>query len=432
MTLVYALLLLVSPMIDPSGHWEGIIHGPNVAIEIDLARNAKGELAATFTNTAENVRGFPLSNVAVDGTSVTFEIKARGGGVFHGSLSGDRKRMTGTFATRGPDSQPFELPFELTRKGNAKIEAAPASAAVSKDLEGSWSGTIEVEGKRRGVGLKLLNHADGTSTGVVISSEGVEIPIFVIKQKGTNVTLDVKQIAGSYTGTLNDNGTELVGTWTQSQLVVPLTFRRVAASSAIDRWANALGGREKIAAIRSIYREATLEWGGFEGSLKAWHTADGKYRKEEQVATFASIETFDGTNGTVQQGSAPPHKMADAELERARSSAFANWNAVFFVFFPERRRGTVDVEGDTIVLKPEGGIEWRVMLDPETSLPKSMTHKEGDRTITVTFVSYETIDGIKIEKEIRRSMGEGKGGAVIRFTKTLFNPPVDAALFAMQ
>src|SRR5262249_35002425 len=47
-------------------------------------------------------------------------------------------------------------------------------------------------------------------------------------------------------------------------------------------------------------------------------------------------------------------------------------NAMLFAFFPERRRGAVDIEGDnTIVLKPEGGVEWRVVLDPQTSLPKT-------------------------------------------------------------
>src|SRR5205085_8070271 len=99
------------------------------------------------------------------------------------------------------------------------------------------------------------------------------------------------------------------------------------------------------------------------------------------------------------------------------SKAFANSNAIFFVFFPKQHRGTINAENDdTIAFKPEGGVEWRVTLDPRTSLPSTMTHKEGDKTITVSFASYETIDGIQFEKEIRRSSGDGRPGAVIRFT----------------
>ena len=62
-----------------------------------------------------------------------------------------------------------------------------------------------------------------------------------------------------------------------------LAVTAVTADNPIERWARAVGGRDKVAAIKSIYREATIEYGGYEGTLKVWHTADGKYRKEEQI-----------------------------------------------------------------------------------------------------------------------------------------------------
>jgi len=439
-----ALLLLSSVSLraqapgDASGHWEGAIHAPHmdVPIAIDFAKNAAGELAGAFDNPGSGLRDFPLSNVAVDGTSVTFEIKAAGGGTFRGTLGADGKSMRGTFFTRGPDAQPLELPFELTRTGDASIEAVPKSSSVTKNLEGSWTGTIEVDGTQKQIGLTLNNHADGTASGSV-ASDGAEIPIARIVQTGSNVILDVKIVGGSYAGTLDAGGSEIVGTWTQGPFVAPLTFRRAAAKSdsvaLIERWAKAAGGREKVAAIRSMYREASIVVGGFEGTIRVWRTPDGKYRKEERVATFSSIEIFDGTNGTLQQGDAPPRVMAGAELARARSTAFANSGAMFFVFFPERRRGAVALEGDTtVVLKPEGGIDWRVTLDAQTSLPKTMSHQQNDRTITVTFAAYETVDGVTLEKEIHRSTGDPRFDAVIRFTKTLINPPVDASLFSID
>lgn len=215
-------------------------------------------------------------------------------------------------------------------------------------------------------------------------------------------------------------------------LLIPLFLTIVAtAESPIDRWANAVGGREKVAAIKTIYREAAIEYGGYEGSLKVWHTADGKYRKEEQIANYSLIETFDGTNGFVKQGDSPPHKMTDQELTLATSKRFSNSNAMLFAFFPDRHKGSVVLESDNvIVLKPEGGVDWRVTLDPQTSLPKTMVHKESDQTITVTFDSYETVDGIKFEKELHRSAGDPSRGAVIRFSKTAINQAVDASLFS--
>jgi hypothetical protein len=210
-------------------------------------------------------------------------------------------------------------------------------------------------------------------------------------------------------------------------LTIPL-FASVAFAddSAIDRWANAVGGRERISAIKSIYREGTIEFAGAQGTIKVWHTADGKYRKEERIASYSLIETFDGVNGASQQGDAPPHNMTQAESELATSRRFANANAMFFAFFPERRHGSVNIEADgTIVLKPEGGV------DPQTSLPKTMVHQEGKQTITVTLGSYETVDGIKFETEIHRSAGDPTRGAVIHFTKTVVNSTIDPSLFSI-
>ena len=213
---------------DPSGHWEGVIQAPGmeVPIEVDLVRNAKGGLSGTFNNPSREIRGFPLANVAVDGTTVTFAIKADGGGTFSAALLADAQSMKGTFSTRGPDAQQHELPFELKRTGQAKIEAAPKLAAVSEQLAGTWAGTLEVEGQSRRIGLAIHNHPDGTATAAVITSGDVEIGITSIQQKGSAVTLDVQNIGGSYDGTLNPDGTELAGTWTQGAFVMPLTFRR--------------------------------------------------------------------------------------------------------------------------------------------------------------------------------------------------------------
>jgi len=216
-------------------------------------------------------------------------------------------------------------------------------------------------------------------------------------------------------------------------LTLCIAAAAVAADGPVERWAKAVGGRDKVAAIKTIYREGTIEAGAFQGTIKVWHTADGKYRKEEQVAMFSSVEICDGTNVSLRKG-AEPQKLAGEELALERSKAFANSNAIFFVFFPQRHRGgSIAADGDdAIVFKPEGGVEWRVTLDPKTSLPSTMTHKEGDKTIAVSFASYETIGGIQFEKEIRRSNREGRPGAIITFTKTVINPALDASMFAIE
>jgi hypothetical protein len=46
-------------------------------------------------------------------------------------------------------------------------------------------------------------------------------------------------------------------------LFIPFVFLTAASGSdsMVDRWASAIGGRGKIAAIKSVYREATIQVG---------------------------------------------------------------------------------------------------------------------------------------------------------------------------
>ena len=102
--LLVALLLVPSSLIaqtsvDPSGHWVGAVLTPNmeVAIEVDLTKEGD-ELSGTFANPDQNLRGLPLGSVAVDGRSVSFQVRgsAPGERTFKGILSDDGESMSGT------------------------------------------------------------------------------------------------------------------------------------------------------------------------------------------------------------------------------------------------------------------------------------------------------------------------------------------------
>ena len=199
---LFVSLLCVVQLQAQTGHWEGTIQAADktAVIEFDLTPNG-----GTFNLPARNLRALPLANVVLSEKTVTFEIKGDGGGVFQGTLSSDHKSIEGTFSMRGPQS--MEIPFTLKRTGDARIEAAPKSAPIGKELEGKWTGTLDVQGVQKQIGLTLASHPDGSSTGSLTSNDGMEIAISAITQKGRDVTLDLKNVGGSYSGTLKDDGT---------------------------------------------------------------------------------------------------------------------------------------------------------------------------------------------------------------------------------
>jgi hypothetical protein len=236
-TLLATLLLsaipymLSQPATGPSGHWEGAIQAESkaVKIEIDLVRNTKGELTGVFGSPVQDLKGLPLSNFALDGDTISFQIKGTTGErAFKGKLSADGKAISGDYNQSG-----YTVSFALTRTGDPKIEAQAKNAAIGKELEGTWTGTMEAEGRQLRIVLTMSNQSDGTAIGSMVSvDEGLEIPITTITQKASSLTLEIKAVGGVYSGTLNTEGTELAGTYTQRQVVLPLTLRRSAATAS--------------------------------------------------------------------------------------------------------------------------------------------------------------------------------------------------------
>jgi len=229
MLLVALLLTIAGPGIataqsptGPTGHWEGAIEVPGQAlgIELDLA-SKDGAWKGTISIPAQSLKGFPLSDITVAGTAVGFAMKGVPGEPrFAGTLSADGKALGGDFTQGGGT-----LRFNVEWKGEPKFEEPAKSTEITKDLEGTWEGAVEVQGKTLRLVAKLTNHPGG-ATGVLVSVDqgGVEIPISSITQTLSHLAFAITLINASYGGDLKDG--QIVGTWTQGPASLPLVFKR--------------------------------------------------------------------------------------------------------------------------------------------------------------------------------------------------------------
>src|SRR5262245_42371571 len=213
---------LHAQIVDPTGHYDGTVSSPagEMALQIDLTRTPKGEMAGTLTIPAQKLKGFPLSNVIVQGKDVSFDIATSGGGYFRGELEGTT--IAGEFSM-----QMGSVPLTFQRGGEARTYPLPPSAAVGKELEGAWKGTLDVDGGMH-VLLNLANQADGTVRGNLVSVDENNLTVpAVIAQEGTTLTITLPMIGSSYIGTINAAATEVSGTYTTSHgLALPLSLKR--------------------------------------------------------------------------------------------------------------------------------------------------------------------------------------------------------------
>ncbi len=223
--LSFAMMLAAAPLAWPqAGHWEGAIKtpGPELGIQIDLAKDDKGAWMGAINIPAQHLKGFPLSNISVDGRLVKFAMQGvPGDPVFDGKLSEDGKTMEGGFTQGGN-----KLTFKLSRTGEA---AFAKSTAVAKELEGSWEGTLDANGTKLRLILKLANK-DGAATGTWVSVDqgGAEIPISTVTQKGSTLTLEAPSVGASFTGEVNKAATEISGEFGQGMGKFPLILKRAA------------------------------------------------------------------------------------------------------------------------------------------------------------------------------------------------------------
>ena len=209
---------------DPTGHWEGTITAPmgQLDFEIDVVREPSGALAATYGQKATGVRGLPLTQVTLDGRTFTFVLFSggQGGGSFKGDVLPDGKTISGEVnATMG------SAPFMLYRTGAAVMLPKVTNAAVSKSLEGRWTGSLDAGGNRIGLILTITNRPDGTASVLIAQEIRPDTRVDVaLKENGTAISFEVPATSATWTGTL-DAGT-LKGTWTQPGGSLPLTLTR--------------------------------------------------------------------------------------------------------------------------------------------------------------------------------------------------------------
>ena len=214
-----------------SGHWEGSIdvQGTVMEISVDLLRAENGAWKGTIAIPSQSLKDYPLSNLKVEGVTVSFEMASvEGLPTFKGKLSPDGKAMIGEVTQSG-----LTFPFKLERKGEAQMSTTDTKAAsitVSPDVAGDWHGTLDAEGTLLRLILKIAKAADGSFTASLDSPDQGQsnMPINSLTTAGDSITFAMKYIGAVYQGKFNKERSEMAGEWTQGGRSLPLTLKRAA------------------------------------------------------------------------------------------------------------------------------------------------------------------------------------------------------------
>lgn len=240
---VYALIVLIlggnflvaagseSPA---AGHWEGSLKLPNTELQIRLDfESTNTGMSGSIDIPAQGMRGYKLADIEATSDHIKFALPGIPGDPrFEGSFSEDKKTITGHLSQSG---QIF--PFAVSRGEKTVIKGQTPSRGIPGDgLVGWWQGSLHVNAFEMRLLLKVELSEDGlTGTFSSLDQNTHNIPLHNLGLDGKAVQFEIESAAARYAGEMVEDGSEVVGTWSQGSNQLPLTFRRLEAAPVTGR-----------------------------------------------------------------------------------------------------------------------------------------------------------------------------------------------------
>lgn len=239
-TIALSPLLAQAPAVEgpsPGGFWQGTVPLPtgDHEVSIDLEAGEDGAWSATIDLPLLGIRYMKLPEVTVEGTSMLLRlIGMPGEPTFNGSLSEDGQTIAGNFV-RGQQLFPFTLERAAKPEGFGDLTALYADyerpGTPGEGLVGTWRGLLDIGPIKLRVILGVTAGEDGT---LVANVEGVDrnqhVPASsVTLGEDRAVAVEMSTVGVRYAGTMNEDGSEITGEWTERRDPLALIFRRAAS-----------------------------------------------------------------------------------------------------------------------------------------------------------------------------------------------------------
>jgi len=187
---------------------------------------------------------------------------------------------------------------------------------------------------------------------------------------------------------------------------------------------DAMGGADKIAAIKDVTQTSSIQLDPARGALKITQTEQWLapvHFREENVMPFGKVSTyFDGKTGwaATPQGTGP---LPEAQQKQSGAASFRIW---FPLLLSDRDAGRTVVEtaDGKLAISDQEGHSVTLTIDPKTNLPATETFVEpgGNGPIEEVYGDWQEINGIKLPRNITLNEG-GKHFADVTVTDVKVN-----------
>lgn len=200
---------------DIAGDWQGTIDAgiAQLHVVLHVSKSADGGYKATLDSVDQGANGIPISFISVKDSQVDFSSEAVHG-TYQGKLNADASLIEGTW------SQGQALPLNFKR------------AVKASDIDGAWLGTLEAGEPNLRRMFRLVFHITTTPEGLSATLDSLDqgvrsLKVDAVTREGEKIRMEVKQVNGVFTGTLDKDLAIIDGRWSQGK-PLPLVLRKTA------------------------------------------------------------------------------------------------------------------------------------------------------------------------------------------------------------
>jgi D-alanyl-D-alanine-carboxypeptidase/D-alanyl-D-alanine-endopeptidase len=204
---------------DIVGDWQATLKVGEVELRLALhvTKGADG-LTATLDSIDQGAKAIPVTAIKLESSKLTFTVDAVSG-TYEGTVNAGGTAIEGTWSQGQP------LPLSWAR--GVVSTKPPAKPTAPSDIDGTWTGTLEVPNGGLRLAVNIVNTTDGLTATMDSLDQGAKgIPVTTVTRTGTSLKLEVKGVGGTYEGTLDAALTKVDGTWKQGGGTLPLVLTR--------------------------------------------------------------------------------------------------------------------------------------------------------------------------------------------------------------
>ena len=203
------------------GDWQGTLKagGGELRLVLHVTKDEKGGLKATLDSPDQNSMGTPVTSITLADSTLKFEMQMIAGS-YEGKVNTDRTNISGTW-TQGGSSAPLEF-SRVAASAEAKKRLLKPS-----DIDGEWEGMLDAGSQSLRLVLHIVTYEDGMTAKLDSPDQNaMGLPVTTITRDGAKLKFEMKQIAGGFEGTINQELNSISGSWTQGGGSLALTLKR--------------------------------------------------------------------------------------------------------------------------------------------------------------------------------------------------------------